>query len=115
PELQAVGFGDERRAEPQRVPHQPGGRLCLLGYGVVEVGAQDPAAGSPEGATAQLGALGLPEIAAVQRSGEPAAGGRLEPQGGVDGGVDRDGATGGGAACAEDAREQPRAGEWWAL
>src|SRR5207237_10632714 len=87
----------------------------VLRHRAVEVGAQDPAAGSPERATAQLGALGLSQIAAVQPAGEPPPGVRLERHADVDGGIDRDGASGGGAACAEDARELPGAVERRAL
>src|SRR2546430_15084306 len=43
PELEAIGIRDERRAEPQRVTHEPRGGARLLGCGGVQVCADDVA------------------------------------------------------------------------
>src|SRR2546422_2047349 len=67
-ELDRVCIGDQGRPEPKRISHQPRRRAGALPDRLLELDADDPAAGAAQGPGFDLAAVRLAVIATVQPS-----------------------------------------------
>src|SRR5439155_25993244 len=85
----------------------PGYGSGSLPRGLIELRSDDEAARAPQRAGLHLAPLGLPEVAPVQRAGDPVAGVAFQGDADVDGGVDGDDARPRSGTGAEDASELP--------
>src|SRR3989442_3691137 len=93
--LQAVGVGNERRAEAQGVAHQPGRGAGPCPGRLLDLDPDDETAFPAEWAGFDFAPVGLAPITAVQPARKPVAPPRLEGDAQVKGGVDLAGASAG--------------------